>query len=109
VLFVFGALALVGSNWGGPKDLAVQFVVRTVLLAVIVFGVIWVMRFNVLGCFLFLAIIALVNGAAELLGQADSFYRANGYGLLLILFAILAWPFLIWRARSGTASRTVGA
>lgn len=104
LLFVLGALALVGSNWGGPKDLAAQFLVHAILLAVIVFGVIRVMRFNVLGCFLVLMIMALVNGAAELLGQPDRFYRTNGYGLIVLLVVILAWPLLAWRTRSGATA-----
>jgi membrane protease YdiL (CAAX protease family) len=106
LVFVFGALALVGSNWGDPKDLAMQFAIHAILLAVIIFGVIWVMRFNVLGCFLALVTVALVNGAAELLGQADRFYRANGYGLILLLVAMLAWPVFVWRTHSGEARGT---
>jgi hypothetical protein len=102
LLFVLGTLALVGSNWGNPADLALQFVARAIFLAVVVFGIARIIRFNMLGCFLVLATIALANGAAELLGQADRFYRANGYGLLVVLLGLLAWPVLVWRMRSSS-------
>jgi multidrug transporter EmrE-like cation transporter len=84
-------------------------VIHGVLLAVIVFGVTRVMRQNVLACFLVLAVMALSNGAAEMLKQADRFYRLNGYGLLALLFAILAWTLLAWRLRSLATSRATGA
>jgi hypothetical protein len=55
------------------------------------------MRFNVPGCFLVVAGTSLLGGAAELLSQPDSFYRANGYAILLALLLLFAWPFLAWR------------
>jgi hypothetical protein len=58
------------------------------------------MRFNILGCFLVVASTSLVSGAAELLGQPDSFYRANGYVVLLALVSLFAWPLAAWRLRS---------
>ncbi len=102
VLFVVGALALAGGSWGSPADLAKQFLARLILLGVIVLGVRYVMRFNVLGCFLVVAGISLLGGAAELFAQPDSFYRANGYAVLLALVLLFAWPFAAWRM-SGSA------
>jgi hypothetical protein len=58
------------------------------------------MCFNILGGFLVVAFIALLRGAAELLGQPDSFYRANGYAVLLALVLLFAWPLAAWRLRS---------
>jgi hypothetical protein len=57
------------------------------------------MRFNILGCFLIIAGTSLFGGAAELLSQPDSFYRANGYAVLLVLVLFFAWPFVAWRMR----------
>jgi len=96
-LLLVGALALFGGNWGSPADLAKQFLARLILLSVLVFGVRQVMRFNILGCFLVVAGTSFVGGAAELLSQPDSFYRANGYAVLLTLVLLLAWPFVAWR------------
>ena len=98
-LLVAGALALTGGGWGSPADLGKQFLGRLILLSVVVFGVQRLMRFNILGCFLVAASTALVSSAAELLGQPDSFYRANGYAVLLALVLLFAWPLAAWRLR----------
>jgi Type II CAAX prenyl endopeptidase Rce1-like len=108
-LLLVGALALAGANWGSSADLAKQCLARLILLSVLVFGVRRVVRFNILGGFLVVAATSLVSGASELLSQADSFYRANGYAVLLALIVLFGWPFLAWRARdsakvAGTAS-----
>jgi hypothetical protein len=107
LLFVLGALAVVGGNWLGPADFAREWVEQLILLGVYVAGVRWLMRTNILGCFLVLAITSLVEGAAELLGQPDSFYRVNGYAVVAALVLLLTWPFIAWRARSGTESQAV--
>jgi membrane protease YdiL (CAAX protease family) len=97
LLFVLGALAAVGGNWVGPADFARQWVGKLILFGVYVAGVRWLMRMNIFGCFLVLAITSLVDGAAELLGQPDSFYRINGYAVIGALVLLLAWPLLAWR------------
>jgi len=107
LLFVVGALALAGGSWGSPSDLAKQFLARLILLSVLVFGVRYVMRFNILGCFLIVAGTSLFGGAVELLSQPDSFYRANGYAVLLALVLLFAWPFIAWR--TGDSARAVAA
>jgi hypothetical protein len=57
----------------------------------------YVVRFNVLGYFLILAGLALVGGGGEMLRQSDYFYRANGYGLILALLLLFAWPLVAWQ------------
>ncbi len=104
LIYLLGSLALMSTNWGGPADFAKQWVAEVILLGVLVFGVRVVMRFNVLGCFLVLAIIALIGGAADLLGQPDHFYKLNGYGVVVALLLLLAWPFFAWRTGSGPAA-----
>ena len=101
-LLVIGALAVVGGGWGTPADLLKQFLARIILLGVLVFGVRRLMRFNILGCFLVVACTTLVSGAAELLGQPDSFYRVNGYAVLLAVVLLFAWPFAAWRMGSSS-------
>jgi membrane protease YdiL (CAAX protease family) len=103
-LFLLGALSLTGGDWGNPADLAKQFLAKAILLAIMIFGIRRIMRFNILGCFLVLAGTSLLAGVSELLRQPDAFYRANGYALLLVLFLLLAWPLVArrMRTRSGT-------
>ena len=108
LVFLLGALAMLGSSWGSPADFAKQLLAQMIVLAVYLFGVRRVMRFNIFGCFLVLAILSLVSDAAELLGQPDSFYRANGYGVVFALVLLLAWPFLAWRMRPGGAATEQG-
>jgi hypothetical protein len=104
LLLLAATLALVGGGWGSPADLAKQFLARLILLAVLAFGVQFVMRFNLLGCFLIVAATSLIGGAAELLAQPDPFYRANGYAVLLALVLLFAWPLVAPRTRSSVRS-----
>ena len=99
-LFLLGTLVLVGGNWGNSADLAEQFLAKAILLAVVIFGVRRIMRFNILGCFLIIAGTFSLAGASELLGQPDAFYRVNGCAVLVALFLLLAWPFAAWRMHS---------
>ncbi len=89
LLCALAALAMVGANWGGPSDLEKELVAALFLLIAYVAGVQWIMRTNILGCFLVLAILSLVEGAAQLLGQPDSFYRLNGYAVIAALVLLL--------------------
>lgn len=96
VMFVAVAAATV-RNWGSPADFLKQFLISAILLAVVVLGIKRVVRFNLLGLFLVLACMALLGGAVELLSQPNAFYRANGYGILVAVVALLAWPLVAWR------------
>jgi len=100
MLFLLGALALVGGGWGSPSDFAKQFAARLILLFVLIVGVSWVMRFNMLGCFLIAAGTSLFGGAAELLAQPNAFYRSNGYAVLIALVLLYAWPVATWRLQA---------
>jgi len=110
LLLLFGALSLVPGNWGNPADLAKQFLALLILLVIFVFGVRRVIRFNIFGCFLIVAGTSLVGGVAEQLSQADSFYRANGYAVLVAVVLLFAWPFLAWRmSDSANVAGTAGS
>jgi peptidoglycan/LPS O-acetylase OafA/YrhL len=103
---VLGVLSLTGSSWGNGTDFAIKFLGEAILLGVLVFGVRRVMRFNVLGCLLVAACISLLGAAAQLLGQPNSFYRANGYAVVMMIGLLLAWPFAAWRMRASTGGST---
>jgi len=107
LLLLAGALSLVPGNWGSPADLVKQFLAWLIVLSVLVFGVRGVMRFNILGCFLIVAGTSLLGAAAELLSQPDSFYRANGYAVLMALVLLFIWPFVAWRM--GASARAAWA
>jgi hypothetical protein len=107
-LFVLGALFLTGGNWQGAADFAKQFVGEAILLAVIVFGVRRIARFNLLGYILLVAFTGLAGAAAELLGQPDAFYRDNGYAVVLVMILMLLVPLGIWRMRSGESAASEG-
>jgi hypothetical protein len=94
ILLLFAAL-YVGS-WGSPADFAKQFLANLVILALVVFGIASVARFNVLGWFLVVAMTSLLGGAIELLSQPNPFYRMQGYGVLVLLAILLAWPLISW-------------
>ena len=95
LLFIAVPACLVFS-WGSSADFLKQFLAGLVLLAVVVFGIQQLVRFNMLGLFLIAACTALLGSAAEFLGQPDAFYRYNGYLLLLAIVALLAWPLMTW-------------
>jgi membrane protease YdiL (CAAX protease family) len=105
LLFLLGALALTGGNWGSAADFAERFLTQLIVLGVFAFGMRYIVRFNILGCFLILSGTSLLAGAAELLSQPDSFYRGNGYAVLLVLVLFFAWPCLVWRI--GTPAKAV--
>jgi len=96
LLFVLGVLASTGGNWGTPADFAKQFLAQAILLGVIVCGVRYIMRFNILGCFLVLAGAELLGAGLQLVTQPNSHYRGNGYGVLLALALLFAWPCYLW-------------
>ena len=100
LLFFLAVLSVVGGSWGSPADFVKQFLARLILLGILVFGVRYVMRFNLVGCFLVVAGTSLVTGAAELLAQPDAFYRGNGYAVLVTLALLFAWPLAAWRFSS---------
>jgi hypothetical protein len=96
LLFALGSLAMVGS-WGSPADFAKQWIARAVFLAVVVvFGVTKVVRLNLLGYFLVLAIPGLLLGAVELLSQPNAFYHQQGAICLGALAVLLIWPVAAW-------------
>jgi len=102
-LFFAVAAAMVGS-WGSLGDFLKQFMAGSVLLAIAVFGIRRVVRFNILGLFLIAVCTALLGSASTLLAQPNTLYRRNGYLLLFASLVLLAWPLILWRLRGNVAA-----
>jgi hypothetical protein len=99
-LFLFFAVAAaLVTSWGSAADFLKQFLASAILFGVVVAGMRQVVRFNMLGLFLVIACTTLLGVASELLMQPDQFYRVNGYGVLLAIVALWAWPLALWRLR----------
>ena len=96
VLFLALAAAQV-SDWGSGGDFLKQFLGSVLILGVVVLGIRNVARFNLLGCFLVIAVTAFLSGATELLSQPDAFYRNQGYWVVAALGLLLGWPLRAWR------------
>src|SRR5262249_7396307 len=83
-------------GWGSPADFLKQWLAQLVFLAVVVAGIARVVRMNLLGYFLVLAVPSLLLGAQELLSQPDGFYRRQGYLVIATLALLLIWPLSRW-------------
>ncbi|MBV9887301.1 MAG: hypothetical protein JO119_12200, partial [Acidobacteria bacterium] len=109
LVFVAATFAAMPSNWGNGADYAKQWMAETLLLALLVLGVRYMMRFNIFGCFLVVGIASLGSGAAELLGQPDRYYRLNGYAVVAALVLLLTWPLMSWRSAPSGDNAAGGA
>lgn len=98
LMFLALAAAFVPS-WGSPADFLQQFVATIVVLAVIVFGIRRIARFNMLGWFLVIVCTGLLSGAIELLSQPNRFYQLQGYIVTAALALLLLWPLITWRLK----------
>jgi membrane protease YdiL (CAAX protease family) len=87
---------VVATNVATPGGFFREAAFHLVAIAAIWFGVAHIARFNVLGYFLLAAMIALVPAGMELLEQPNPYLHANGYAVLAIAIAILAWPLMRW-------------
>jgi hypothetical protein len=93
---------LLATNVATPGGFFREAAFHLVAIAAIWFGVAHIARFNVLGYFLLAATSTLVPAAIELLEQPNPYLHANGYAILAIALAILAWPLMLWQ-RAGSA------
>lgn len=88
---------LMATNVATPGSFAREAALRLVTITALWFGVTRVARFNVMGYFLFGAMITLVPAAAELVEQPNHYFHANGFAVIACALAILAWPLWQWR------------
>jgi len=98
ILLLYAALMAtnVATTGAFVHDAAFRLLAATVLW----FGVTQVVRFNAMGYFLAASMIALVNGAVELIQQPNPYFHANGYAVVVVAVALLAWPINYWRRQS---------
>jgi membrane protease YdiL (CAAX protease family) len=98
LLFLALAASFV-SSWGSAADFLLQFIATIIVLAIIVFGIRRIARFNMLGWFLVIASTGLFSGALELLSQPNRFYQLQGYIVSAAVTLLLLWPLITWRVK----------
>ena len=85
------------ATWGSPLDFLKHFLQNIALAAFVVAGIIRLVRLNMAGLFLIVTSAALLAGAVPLLGQADGYYKTQGYFVLAATLVLLALPLIQWR------------
>jgi membrane protease YdiL (CAAX protease family) len=97
-IIVLGLLALLLSpRWGSAGDLLQNLLVFWAALLLVRWAICRVFRFNLLAYALTIALVVLVNAAAELLHQPDSYFRMQGAILVAAAAALLVWLLARWR------------
>ncbi len=89
--------ALLAGNVATPGSFLRDAAFRLLTIAVLWFAVTRIARFNLMGYFLFAAMLVLIPGAVELLQQPSRYFHGNAYAILIFALALLAWPLLAWR------------
>jgi len=103
---LFVALAaLSASDYASAGSFARGAGLTLLTLAVIWLGVTQLARFNLMGYFLLIMLLALAKGGGELLQQPNPFFRANGYAVAAFGVLLLAWPVVAWRRAPGQAAK----
>jgi hypothetical protein len=88
---------LMATNVATPGAFFREAAFHLVAVAALWYGVTHIARFNVLAYFLLAAMLVLVPGAVELVEQPNPYFHANGYAVVAIAIAILAWPLMRWQ------------
>jgi hypothetical protein len=89
--------AIMATNVATPGAFFRDAAFHLVAVAVLWYGVTHFARFNALGYFLLAAMLVLVPSAIELIAQPNPYLHANGYALVAVTLAILAWPLSRWQ------------
>jgi hypothetical protein len=84
--------ALMATNVATPSAFFRDAAFHLLEVAAVWYGVTRIARFNALGYFLLAAMLVLFPAAIDLLEQPNSYFHANGYAVVAIALAFLAWP-----------------
>jgi hypothetical protein len=95
-ILILYALLMTG-NAATPGTFFREAAFRLLTAAVIWVGVAQIVRFNAMGYFLLVAMIALAPGAVDFLEQPNSYFHANGYVVVACAALALAWPVIYWK------------
>ncbi len=107
-LIVGAALAATG-DWGSAADFARQFAMRLVLVVILWVGVRRLVQFNMMGYFLVAAVPGLLSAGAVLIKQPNSFFRMNGWAVMIGAVVLLAWPVMAWHKASKCEAKAIAA
>jgi hypothetical protein len=94
---------LMATNVATPASFFRDAAFHAVTIAALWLGVTRIVRFNAMGYFLLAGMTVLVPGAVELLAQPDAYFRANGYAVIALALALLAWPLVSWLRETPSA------
>jgi membrane protease YdiL (CAAX protease family) len=94
---------LMATNAATPAAFFRDAAFHAVTIAALWLGVTRIVRFNAMGYFLLAAMTVLVPGAVELLAQPNAYFHANGYAVIALALALLAWPLLLWLRETPSA------
>ena len=103
-ILLVGAATMVG-DWGNAADFLQRYAFSLILLTVVVLGVSYVARLNLLGIFLVVFGSGLLSAAMGLLGQPNESYHHSAYALFFAIALVLGWPLVKWL----TATTEAGA
>ena len=102
---VVALAALASSGYASAGSFARGAGLTLLVLAVLWLGVTRLARFNLMGYFLLLMLLALAESGGELLRQPNPFFHANGFGVVAFAVLLLAWPLVAWRRAAGQTAK----
>jgi membrane protease YdiL (CAAX protease family) len=97
LVVVFAVLMADGAT---VSSFARSAVGNLIMLGIVWWGVSKLVRFNMLGYFLFFATMTVTQSAVELLSQPNYSFHANGLLVAIAGILLLAWPIVAWRRAS---------